>query len=132
MQLHVCRARQRCASRLHAPAAAGLPRRQATGEQLWEPAPNSFTLLPGQELVQVESLAQVGVQLLLFTLGLEFSLAKLRAVRGVALLGGVLQVPFLILRCSPHHIPISFDTSAHTSLTRVLLSSSFPGQTHWH
>ncbi len=90
-----------------------------------------------QELVQVESLAQIGVQLLLFTLGLEFrcvyrmlassictlhrrwprdcppnalpmvqrtqspldhmvpprcSLSKLRAVRGVALLGGVLQV----------------------------------------
>jgi predicted Kef-type K+ transport protein len=37
--------------------------------------------------VQVESLAQVGVQLLLFTLGLEFSLSKLRAVRSVALLG---------------------------------------------
>jgi predicted Kef-type K+ transport protein len=37
--------------------------------------------------VQVESLAQVGVQLLLFTLGLEFSLAKLRAVQEVALLG---------------------------------------------
>lgn len=45
-----------------------------------------------QELVQVESLAQVGVQLLLFTLGLEFSLSKLRAVRSVALIGGLLQV----------------------------------------
>ena len=53
-----------------------------------------------QELVQVESLAQVGVQLLLFTLGLEFSLSKLRAVRSVALLGA----PSLLLwgrhRCS--------------------------------
>jgi len=29
----------------------------------------------------------MGVQLLLFTLGLEFSLAKLRVVRNVALLG---------------------------------------------
>lgn len=36
----------------------------------------------------MESLAQLGVQLLLFTLGLEFSMAKLRAVRSVALLGG--------------------------------------------
>ena len=35
----------------------------------------------------MESLAQVGVQLLLFTLGLEFSFSKLRAVRSVALLG---------------------------------------------
>lgn len=40
-----------------------------------------------QELVQMESLAQVGVQLLLFSLGLEFSLSKLRAVRSVALAG---------------------------------------------
>ena len=35
----------------------------------------------------MESLAQLGVQLLLFALGLEFSLNKLRAVRSVALLG---------------------------------------------
>jgi hypothetical protein len=45
-----------------------------------------------QELVQVESLSQVGVQLLLFTLGLEFSLSKLRAVRSVALLGAPLRL----------------------------------------
>ena len=44
------------------------------------------------EVVQVESLAQLGVQLLLFSLGLEFNPAKLRAVRGVALLGGALQI----------------------------------------
>ena len=36
-------------------------------------------------------MAQLGVQLLLFTLGLEFSMSKLRAVRNVALLGGLLQ-----------------------------------------
>ncbi|GFR52321.1 hypothetical protein Agub_g14858, partial [Astrephomene gubernaculifera] len=35
-----------------------------------------------KELVQVESLAQLGVQLLLFGLGLELSLGKLRAVWG--------------------------------------------------
>lgn len=40
-----------------------------------------------QELVQVESLAQLGVQLLLFGLGLELSFSKLRAVWGVAVLG---------------------------------------------
>eukprot|EP00887_Chlorella_sp_A99_P006080 scaffold22.g6080.t1 len=45
-----------------------------------------------KELVQVQSASQLGVQLLLFTLGLEFSLAKLRAVRSVALLGGLLQM----------------------------------------
>jgi predicted Kef-type K+ transport protein len=48
--------------------------------------------------VQVESLAQMGVQLLLFTLGLEFSLAKLKAVRSVALAGGMIQITaFMIL-----------------------------------
>ncbi|CAL8461875.1 g1406 [Coccomyxa elongata] len=50
-----------------------------------------------KELVQVESLAQVGVQLLLFTLGLEFSLSKLRAVRSVALLGGMVEIFLFII-----------------------------------
>lgn len=43
------------------------------------------------ELVQVETLAQFGVLFLLFSLGMEFSAKKLRAVRGVAILGGLLQ-----------------------------------------
>ncbi|CAK0783762.1 hypothetical protein CVIRNUC_006962 [Coccomyxa viridis] len=50
-----------------------------------------------KELVQVESLAQLGVQLLLFTLGLEFSLSKLRAVRSVALLGGMVEIFLFII-----------------------------------
>lgn len=40
----------------------------------------------------MESLAQLGVQLLLFRLGLELSPTKLRAVFGVAVGGGTLQV----------------------------------------
>ena len=52
--------------------------------------PGGFGLV--KELVQVESLAQLGVQLLLFALGLEFSPAKVRAVRGVAFGGGALEV----------------------------------------
>ncbi|GIL84773.1 hypothetical protein Vretimale_14445 [Volvox reticuliferus] len=51
------------------------------------------------ELVQVESLAQLGVQLLLFGLGLELSFTKLRAVWGVAVLGGTLQIVLLSLVC---------------------------------
>ncbi|KAK9833979.1 hypothetical protein WJX81_000500 [Elliptochloris bilobata] len=50
-----------------------------------------------KELVQVESLAQMGVQLLLFTLGLEFSLSKLRVVRNVALLGGMVEIFLFII-----------------------------------
>ncbi|KAK1418604.1 hypothetical protein QVD17_27749 [Tagetes erecta] len=44
------------------------------------------------ELVQVETVAQFGVIFLLFALGLEFSAAKLRVVRTVAILGGFLQI----------------------------------------
>ncbi|GKD05632.1 K(+) efflux antiporter 4, partial [Tanacetum coccineum] len=44
------------------------------------------------ELVQVETVAQFGVIFLLFALGLEFSAAKLRIVRAVAIMGGLLQI----------------------------------------
>mmetsp|Transcript_24641 Transcript_24641/g.63994 ORF Transcript_24641/g.63994 Transcript_24641/m.63994 type:complete len:630 (+) Transcript_24641:288-2177(+) len=44
------------------------------------------------ELVQMETLAQVGVQLLLFGLGLEFDPARVKAVQYVAILGGVLEI----------------------------------------
>lgn len=44
------------------------------------------------EMVQVETVAQFGVIFLLFALGLEFSTAKLRVVRSVAVLGGLLQI----------------------------------------
>lgn len=42
--------------------------------------------------VQVESLAQLGVQLLLFHLGRELTFSKLKAVWSVALVGGALQI----------------------------------------
>lgn len=85
-----------------ASAAAGL-----LMESLGQPTINGFLLAgslvgPGglkwiKELVQVQSVAQLGVQLLLFSLGLEFSLSKLRAVRNVALLGGTLQIALFVL-----------------------------------
>ncbi|KAM7259164.1 hypothetical protein ACFE04_014905 [Oxalis oulophora] len=49
------------------------------------------------EMVQVETVAQFGVIFLLFALGLEFSTTKLRVVRAVAVLGGVLQI--LLFMC---------------------------------
>jgi monovalent cation:H+ antiporter-2, CPA2 family len=45
-----------------------------------------------QQVEQVEQLAEIGVILLLFTIGLEFSLADLLRMRRVVLLGGTLQV----------------------------------------
>ncbi|KAI3458245.1 hypothetical protein Pfo_014908 [Paulownia fortunei] len=51
------------------------------------------------ELVQVETVAQFGVVFLLFALGLEFSLSKLKVVGPVAVLGGLLQIIILIFLC---------------------------------
>ncbi|KAJ4950061.1 hypothetical protein NE237_026893 [Protea cynaroides] len=51
------------------------------------------------ELVQVETVAQFGVIFLLFALGLEFSVTKLRVVRAVAVLGGLLQIFLFICLC---------------------------------
>ncbi|PKA57214.1 K(+) efflux antiporter 4 [Apostasia shenzhenica] len=48
------------------------------------------------EMVQVETVAQFGVIFLLFALGLEFSTAKIRVVRAVAILGGLLQILLFI------------------------------------
>lgn len=52
--------------------------------------PNAFDLLTSHEAVA--SIAELGVALLLFTIGIEFSWRKLRAVGPVALGGGTLQV----------------------------------------
>ncbi|XP_030532925.1 K(+) efflux antiporter 5 [Rhodamnia argentea] len=51
------------------------------------------------EMVQVETVAQFGVVFLLFALGLEFSLTKLKAVGPVAVLGGLLQIVIFIFLC---------------------------------
>jgi Kef-type K+ transport system membrane component KefB len=51
------------------------------------------------ELVQVETLAQFGIIFLLFGLGLEFSPSKLRQVRGVAVIGGAIQILLMMLLC---------------------------------
>ncbi|XP_044423281.1 K(+) efflux antiporter 6 isoform X1 [Triticum aestivum] len=59
--------------------------------------PGGFSFV--NELVQVETVAQFGVIFLLFALGLEFSTAKLRAVRAVAVLGGLLQIILFMFLC---------------------------------
>lgn len=44
------------------------------------------------DIHEIEKLAEIGVALLLFALGLEFSLKELRAVRAIALLGTPIQI----------------------------------------
>ncbi|KAJ4952532.1 hypothetical protein NE237_029364 [Protea cynaroides] len=51
------------------------------------------------ETVQVETFAQFGVVFLLFALGLEFSLTKLKVVGPVAVLGGLLQIIIFMSLC---------------------------------
>nr|AAM19118.1 Putative potassium/proton antiporter-like protein [Oryza sativa Japonica Group] len=51
------------------------------------------------EMVQVETFAQFGVVFLLFALGLEFSLTKLKAVGPVAVIGGLLQIVLFMFLC---------------------------------
>ena len=45
-----------------------------------------------KELEGIEMLAEIGVMLLLFTIGLEFSLRRLREMKRLVLIGGGLQV----------------------------------------
>ncbi|HKW86343.1 MAG TPA: cation:proton antiporter, partial [Nitrospiraceae bacterium] len=49
------------------------------------------------DLQQVQVLAKIGVVLLLFTIGVEFSLAHLTAARGLLLVSGPLQVGGVLL-----------------------------------
>jgi len=52
--------------------------------------PYGFSLV--KDLETIETLATIGVILLLFTLGLEFSLSELRRIGKVAVLGGIAQI----------------------------------------
>mmetsp|Transcript_16165 Transcript_16165/g.35012 ORF Transcript_16165/g.35012 Transcript_16165/m.35012 type:complete len:704 (+) Transcript_16165:101-2212(+) len=45
-----------------------------------------------KELVQVETIAQLGVSLLLFGLGMELNLSKIKSVLGVTIIGGSAQI----------------------------------------
>ncbi|XP_057424051.1 K(+) efflux antiporter 6 isoform X3 [Lotus japonicus] len=59
--------------------------------------PGGFNFI--SEMVQVETVAQFGVIFLLFALGLEFTMTKLRVVRYVAVLGGLLQIFLFMCMC---------------------------------
>lgn len=52
--------------------------------------PNAFNLLPNH--AAVSTIAELGLAILLFTIGLEFSWRRLRAVGAIAVGGGTLQV----------------------------------------
>ncbi|MBI5587498.1 MAG: cation:proton antiporter [Deltaproteobacteria bacterium] len=76
-------------SRLGLPTVIGF---FATGAVI---GPYGFGLVT--ELDTVETLSQIGVVLLLFTIGLEFSIARLLNIRREGILGGGLQVALTVL-----------------------------------
>ncbi len=57
--------------------------------------PHGFGLI--RDLAQVETLAEIGLVLLLFTIGLEFSLAELRPIGRHLIWAGTLQVLLTVL-----------------------------------
>jgi CPA2 family monovalent cation:H+ antiporter-2 len=60
--------------------------------------PNSLGLI--KDAQAVEALAEIGVVLLLFTIGLEFSLRRMMEMKRLVLLGGGLQMAFTVLACA--------------------------------
>ncbi|MCD8487101.1 cation:proton antiporter [Kamptonema cortianum] len=65
-----------------------------------------------KELIQVETLAQFGVAFLLFALGVEFSLTKLKKVQWIALGGGAAQIILTILGTTAIALAIGWVNSA--------------------
>lgn len=72
--------------------------------------PNGLGLVHNQELI--EMLAEVGVILLLFTIGLEFSLEKLSRIGRTIFIGGGLQVAFSIAIVAGMLLAIGVDWKA--------------------
>jgi len=60
--------------------------------------PGSLHLVQAEH--EIENIAELGVSLLLFSLGLEFSITRLRSLGPVPLIGGVLQVVLSLVACA--------------------------------
>ncbi|KAK8518295.1 hypothetical protein V6N12_017448 [Hibiscus sabdariffa] len=76
------------------------------------------------EMVQVETVAQFGVIFLLFALGLEFSLAKLKVVGPVAVFGGLLQIMTFMFLCGIFAVICGADLSEGVFVGSFLSMSS--------
>ena len=84
--------------------------------------PGGFGIV--NELVQVETVAQLGVIFLLMTLGMEFKLNKLKGIRSVALLGGTVQIVLLIGICGLGALLVSGNFRKGIFLGTVISMSS--------
>ena len=71
-------------------------------------SPNTTSLL--QDAEEVDTYAEVGIILLLFTVGLEFSFSNLKRIRHYVLVGGALQVLFTAVLATAF-IGLAYDTT---------------------
>ncbi|RJO69634.1 MAG: potassium transporter KefB [Myxococcales bacterium] len=81
--------------------------------------PSGLRILASTE--QVEALAEIGVALLLFTIGAEFSLKRLMRIRRLVLVGGTLQVALTTLVVTLATWP--FASSYHAAMLNGFLVS---------
>jgi CPA2 family monovalent cation:H+ antiporter-2 len=101
--------------RLRLPSIAGF---LAAGALL---GPHGLNLV--SDVQQVKVMAEIGVVLLLFTIGIEFSMARLTATRRLLLIGGPLQVGSIVLLAVLLG-PVAGLTSAQAVFWGCLLSLS--------
>lgn len=73
---------------------------------------------------EIENIAELGVALLLFSLGLEFSLTRLRNLGAKPLLGGVLQVVLTILLAAGVGLGFGLSTKESIALGAMVCLSS--------
>ncbi|WP_445663945.1 cation:proton antiporter domain-containing protein [Fodinibius sp. AD559] len=86
--------------------------------------PNALALVPDQELVDI--LAEIGVILLLFTIGIEFSLEKLNRIRKAIVIGGGFQVivTTLVVVGLSMAFGVSLNTAIYTGFLVALSSTA--------
>src|SRR5687768_9041539 len=79
---------------------------------------------PVSSVERVQTLANLGVALLMFSLGTEFSIEALRRVRKVAVLGGVIQIALVILMGTLLGLFLGFSLTNSIFLGGILSISS--------
>ena len=84
--------------------------------------PFGFALV--KDIEQVRALAEIGVMALLFTIGLEFSLERLRQVKRNLFVGGGLQALLTIATVTPIAIAIGFGTARAIWISFLVVLSS--------
>jgi len=73
---------------------------------------------------EIEAIAELGVSLLLFSIGLEFSLSRLRTLGGKPLLGGILQVILTGLAVAVLVFPFGISAKEGIAIGAMLALSS--------